>query len=191
MKLTLALLALAAAFAFASAAFADTDVALGMPCTANASANGCDPSRAVDGDFTKHWSGPSQASPNNPYYLVVDLLKPYSLNSIVITGAYSQGVWPSTFGNDYNLYISPDSSDNWQLLGSYHWYDDPVLYRTTTDLPGLPAEKIKYEVTGGLHFALAFELQAFAATPEPASLALVALATPLFLRRRRSILHRA
>ena len=149
---------------------ASVNVALGKPAIANESYEGQGPENVVDGDLATQWSGPSWGTPENPYWVRIDLEGLYRPDRIVLYGVETGGQFPGYFVN-YVLDYSTDST-TWHLIQTGTLYDDPIDCIDDIALPGTEEMRyIRYTVDGGTHWANLRELEVYAAPiPEPAAL---------------------
>lgn len=126
--------------------------------SANATYDVLYPSLAIDANWETQWAAPAHGTAENPFWLQVDLQKSYKVDQIVLVFAHSNY---SGYTNVYNLYTSADGI-NWNLVRSGTLVDslDPAVYVTIIPLAANQIIRYaKYEVVGGSHWALMFELE--------------------------------
>ena len=126
--------------------------------SANATYNGYFPSLAIDDNWETQWAAPAHGTAENPFWLQVDLQKSYKVDQIVLVFGHTGD---TGLTNVYNLYTSADGI-TWNLVHSGTLVDstDPAVYVTTIPLSANQIIRYaKYEVVGGSHWALMFELE--------------------------------
>lgn len=157
------LLATAAWVACLPAATGMDNVALGRPATSNDVYLSYAASRAVDGDPDTQWTASSHGSPEAPRWIRIDLGHIYSLERVQLLFGYSNGQYEG-YTNTFTLHTSEDDV-TWTGAGEGTLVDTASLQQRsrTILLPGPDhrARYLRYEVTGGSHWAQLFELQAF------------------------------
>ncbi len=177
-------------------AFCSENIALNKPATANGTHVSSSPSYAVDGDYQTDWNrGWYIDEGTGPAWLIVDLLAPYNIDQINLTGANEEirtikgesydwiglvqkyELYGSLDGTDYDLLDSDflvdtetiaGSTNVISVSGSYRYLKLDVLYS------GLP-----YTQTHWVHL---YEMQVFE-VPEPTTLLLFGLGG-LILRKK-------
>lgn len=130
---------------------------------------------AVDGDLLTCWNAGTHAPPIQS--LTVDLQTSYFINEIDVWTATGHG--PGDYVN-YSLYVSMDKNF-WQFISSDTLIDTFDVHKVTTFSP-IPARYIRYDVTGGTHWAHLYEMQVYD-VPEPATLLLLGLGGLLLKKR--------
>jgi hypothetical protein len=164
---------------------AEYNVALGAQAKANSVYGGLGPENAVDGNYDLHWSSTGFASLSNPLWMAVDLGNVYSLTHVDLYSHISGGSYYG-YGINYNLYYSTDSDSwnndtSWTFIASGSLYTTDILtdYFNSIDFDNKSARYLKFEVTGGTHWAHLYELEAYtqqgAAVPEPPVALLLAM----------------
>ena len=129
---------------------------------ASANASSSEAVRALDGNWETNWAAPGPGSPDDPYWLQVDLQKSYKVDQIVLV--FAQNPDFSGYNNVYNLYSSANGTD-WKLIQSgtlvVSGDRDPTVYVANISLTPSPAIRyVKYEVVGGNYpWASIFELE--------------------------------
>jgi len=170
---------------FASIAHAD-NVALNKVAWANSVFDPYMPSNAVDGNLDTVWSADDIATLADPNWLTVDLGAIYPVDSITLTGVYSNGQFDGC-SVDYLLFSTPDGAD-WVLLGQGSLVDSADLSERSDTISGGGRDMryVWFIGTGGTCWTglAEFEVQT---VPEPSSIALLITATVgglLWWRRR-------
>ena len=184
--------ALLSTFAYAGT---EQNVAFGAATKTNSAYPGCGAANAVDGNRDVHWSASGWASPQNPLWLAVDLGQVYNLSHVDLYSHEFGGSYYG-YGIDYNLYYSTDSAawdsdTSWTYIASGGLYTVESLdgYADFINFSGKSVRYLKFEVTGGSHWAHLYELEAYvpqcSGVPEPGvSLLLLTSIGALFLLRR-------
>ena len=136
--------------------------------SANSTYNSYYPALAIDADWETQWSTSGFGTANNPFWLQVDLQKSYKVDKIVLVFAHNTN--NSGYTNVYNLYTSADGI-NWNLVRSGTLVDslDHAVYVTTIPLAANQIIRYaRYEVVGGSHWGLIFEMEIWGG-PNPAT----------------------
>ena len=118
-------------------------------------------SLAIDGDPLTNWS----ADAAHDGWLIVDLKSIYDIQTIVLK-SLDKPEYDTLYSN-YNLYSSLDNI-NWNLIGSGTLTDNDSEWFEVWHIGGDEMRSIKYEVTGGTHWAHLYEIEAYP-TPEPST----------------------
>jgi hypothetical protein len=125
----------------------------GVP-TANGTYNGYSPALAIDGDWGIYWNGGGHGSPDNPFWLQVDLQKKYLVDRIILVDPHGSGD-PS---HVYNLYTSADGV-NWNLVNSGAFPDAQGYIHTIPLVTNKVIQYAKYDVVGGGDWASLSEME--------------------------------
>ena len=127
--------------------------------SANATYDVLYPALVIDANWETQWAGPDHGTPENPFWLQVDLQKRYMVDQIILVFSHNPS-YPG-YTNVYNLYTSADGI-NWNLVRSGTLVDslDPAVYVTTIPLAANQIIRYaRYEVVGGTHWANIFEME--------------------------------
>lgn len=149
--------------------------------------------KAIDGIYTSNWSASTFARPANPFVLTVKLNSLYEINEIDL---FSRDVsyYSDYYYIGYNMYVGVGSNMSKFVAANQTLVDSPSGYFDKFTFSAIMADTIRFEVTGGTHWAHLYEMDVFGpeqqptATPEPGTMLLmgVGVAGAAFVRRRNA-----
>ena len=128
------------------------------------------PSNAIDDNWQTIWDAGDCASPQNTYWLQVDLQNDYEIYKIILIGEDVLSHFPG-LTNDYNLYNSTNGID-WNFIQSGTLTNTYDYVHSINITSNKLMRYAKYEVVGGTGWALLGEIEIYA-VPVPSAIFLL------------------